>query len=286
MLKGGNILIRGGLGNQMFQVAFAVMLQQRFAYPVRYIDLSARAREPRRWELGCFGITAADVGKVELMALNTMVTGARKFQRFRLAQSKRILVEGDAADAAPTVDQIPLVVAGYWQGERFFRPAKGAVRKLFQFPDLPQSIARARVKDAGQTVAIHVRRGDFVNDPIARALHLVCDVDYYRRAWSEMRRKLGFCNAHVFSDDANWAADNLGLDGEVSYVSDGAGQPAWVDMARMASHDHFIISNSSYSWWAAYLGCTSGKQVIAPKKWYRDRETRSLRLCPEEWILL
>ena len=91
--------------------------------------------------------------------------------------------------------------------------------------------------------------------------------------------------ALVFSDDSVWARSNLNLEGDVEYIESTDSVSSWIDMARMSRCQHFIISNSSYSWWGAWLSDHPSKIVIAPNFWLQGRPTIDLGLCPEAWIL-
>lgn len=134
-------------------------------------------------------------------------------------------------------------------------------------------------------MAMHVRRGDYVSDPAA-AMHLVCDVGYYERACSEMLKRVPDAQFVVFSDDMNWVRGHISLPADTAYALASKDQPAWVDLMLMRCCDHFVISNSSYSWWAAFLSEHPGKQVIAPDHWLVGVTTRSIGICPEDWLLL
>jgi hypothetical protein len=180
----------------------------------------------------------------------------------------------------------PSIISGYWQGPQFFARHDKKIRETFQFPEVPTHW-RMRAQDADRpTVAIHVRRGDYVSDAVAAQHHLVCGPDWYRRAWAHMQACVPNAQALVFSDDPQWVRDELKLPGQVHVFDSDPERPDWCDMAEMSRCQHFIISNSSYSWWAAYLGETAQSRVMAPHHWFRGRETRSLQICPSRWELL
>jgi hypothetical protein len=180
---------------------------------------------------------------------------------------------------------MPRVVSGYWQRPDYFGAQEPLVRRTFQFPKLSAQ-DELQVDASRPKVAIHVRRGDYANDPVARTSHLVCDAPWYRRAWETLRRELANCQALVFSDDPQWAREHLTLSGNVQYITGDPARPAWVDMARMSQCQHFVISNSTYSWWAAYLSDSPRKRVIAPRYWFPSVDTAKLQICPPSWILL
>jgi len=279
------VIVRGGLGNQMFQAAFATALAQRFGVTPRFVDLSEHARVARRWELGCFGIEPSPVGRLSQAGLVTRVLATQKLQRLGLPGWPGALVERAEYAGPPALTRAPALVSGYWQGERYFAEAAQAVRARLRF-DTTGLRPLGDAADRRPRVALHVRRGDYVSDPHARSVHLVCDVDWYRAAWARMQAAVPDARALVFSDDPGWAREHLGLPGDVDYAAGEPGAPAWVDMARMSGCDHFVISNSSYSWWAAWLATAPGKRVIAPAQWFRGRLSADLQICPPGWELL
>lgn len=279
------VIVRGGLGNQMFQAAYAIALGARFNVTPRFADLSASARVPRAWELGAFGIRAEPVSLPVRLSLAAAAVADQKLQRLGLSGWPGVLSEHIEYAEPPRVARAPRVLCGYWQGERYFQEQATRIRAQFRLA-VPEEGPALPDPDADRpTVAIHVRRGDYVSDPTARSVHLVCDAGWYRAAWTRMRGEVPGARAFVFSDDPDWARDNLALDGDVDYGPGSPGAPAWVDLARMSRCQHFIISNSSYSWWAAWLGEDPAKRVIAPREWFRGRSTAALGICPPGWTL-
>lgn len=119
-------------------------------------------------------------------------------------------------------------------------------------------------------VAIHVRRGDYVNNPFYVDL---TKTSYYYNAMQL------FPGEHfmVFSDDIEWCKQQEMFKG----CSFSEGHDEIQDLNIMASCKGIIIANSSFSWWAAYL---SNAKVIAPKAWYADGVERTK--CPSSWIRL
>lgn len=148
----------------------------------------------------------------------------------------------------------------YVQSEEYFGEYVDAIKALYS-PGIPETRKR---------VSIHVRRGDYVNNPFYVDLF---QTDYYQKAM-EMFPNQEFI---IFSDDIAWCRrqpifkDCLFADGdEVS------------DMNQMAACEHNIMANSSFSWWAAYLNPNPDKKVICPKDWFTDGVERTK--CPDEWI--
>ena len=144
----------------------------------------------------------------------------------------------------------------YVQDEKYFKKYKGEIKTWFG-------------QDIGwvDQVSIHVRRGDYVNNPFYVDLS---KSDYYERAM----KFFPDADFLVFSDDIEWCKRQDVFEG--CEFSEGLSDLD--DFNLMASCNGHIIANSSYSWWAAYLG--NGK-VIAPRAWYTDGVERTV--VPSEW---
>ncbi len=175
-----------------------------------------------------------------------------------------------------------------WQGERFFKDSAEQVKKIFTFPDIaeiPAGFAPGRSKPG---VAVHIRRCDYIHQRQRRRHDLVCDVDWYRKALQKMREMVPGAIFYIFSDDQLWVQEQFGREPDVSLVRTDPDGPAWGDMALMARCQHFIIPNSTYSWWAVYLRKTKDSVIIAPRFWSRDplTPTHEHPVYCEEWQLL
>lgn len=147
----------------------------------------------------------------------------------------------------------------YFQDPEYFDKYKQEIKVLFG----------ANIPEKTNYVAIHVRRGDYVNNDFYTDL---TKTDYYRDAM-EFFPKATFL---VFSDDIEWCKKQEVFEGcEFS-----EGNDEITDLNLMASCVGHIIANSSFSWWAAYLAPYTCK-VIAPRRWYADGFTRTK--CPSDW---
>ncbi len=272
------VFIYGGLGNQMFQAALGEAIRTRYNSTIRYINLTSDARVPRAWELGIFGLQPHAAGTRYSSLLWRLFKLGLKVQRLLSPRSSLIYDEKNVAHTGlPT--RAPLFINGYFQSERFFLDTSPA--DTFCFPAHPYGL-----DIQPNSVAIHVRRGDYVTDIVARRSHLICDETYYEQAWALMLRWVPDARAYVFSDDPEWAHSHLNLPGDVTYVENPDGKPAWVDLSLMAQCQHSILSNSSYSWWGAYLATNPAQRVIVPDRWTAAARTDDLDICPAYWYRL
>ena len=286
-MRSSMVLIRGGLGNQMFQVACGLVLAQRYGVAVRHVDFSTDARVGREWGLSVFGVEREVIGPARWLALRYAVMAGRRLQRtLGWQRPLGMWLEPLDGSVAQWPERAPWLADGYWQKAEFYLRHQEALRQRFRV----ELGARASQVDALRAqgrplVAMHARRGDYVSDPAA-AMHLVCDVGYYRRGWEQLQQRLNQPQLLVFSDDPDWARVHLSFAPDTQFAQAEPGQPAWVDMMCMSRSDHFVISNSSYSWWAAFLANSPGKQVVAPDHWLVGQPTAPLGVCPPDWQLI
>lgn len=170
----------------------------------------------------------------------------------------------------PFQDNTRLV--GYYQSEKYFKHRRQEIIDLFDIPKYP--------KQEG-IVSIHVRRGDYVK--LARK-HPPVTIEYLLAAINQFVDD-GY-HFKFFSDDITWCKENF--KGERFSFSEGKTMKE--DMGLMASCEHNIIANSTFSWWGAWLNQNPDKIVIAPKQWfgpgYQDRILRVDDIVPQNWIKL
>lgn len=152
-------------------------------------------------------------------------------------------------------------LSGYFQSWKYFAHMECELRK--EITNL-LSPGGGSIDPDGRSVAVHVRRGDFLKHPAFQ----VCGIDYYRRAMDRMRSRVAGAEFLVFSDDPAWCRATF-REPDTRVIDSGANAASPLhDLRLMTAAGHHIISNSSYSWWAAWLGRKSGQQVLAPSRWF------------------
>lgn len=166
----------------------------------------------------------------------------------------------------PMAEKMPHVIYmdSFFQSEEYFREIRPILQKEFSLADMPSKPAQEMSErmQREESVCLAVRLGDYINHP----MHYVCTPDYYNQAIEKMKQMCPDSVFYLFSDDIQMAEKLLKLPDV--YVKEPAcatpNETLWV----MSHCKHFIISNSSFHWWAQYLGTDSQKVVIAPKRWY------------------
>jgi hypothetical protein len=133
-------------------------------------------------------------------------------------------------------------------------------------------------------VCLHVRRQDYLDTPAGRRLGFL-GKGYYDRAVARMARRAPGAHFFIFSDDLAWCRKSLCLHHPHTYVEHRgtAHAAAASDFRLMTRCRHFIIANSSFSWWAAWLGESADSLVIAPRTWFRRHPRQSRDLAPARW---
>jgi hypothetical protein len=177
---------------------------------------------------------------------------------------------------------------GYWQSENYFKDVEATIRQDLQIKQ-PTDSANLDMADqirSSSAVSLHVR---FFDEPYAEGINNAPG-DYYSRAIEKMERLFPDAHYFIFSDQPEAARARIPLpDARVTLVSHNKGnEHAYADLWLMTICQHFIIANSTFSWWGAWLGSNPSKQVIAPG--FEMREGKMWwgfdGLIPDQWIKL
>jgi hypothetical protein len=178
-------------------------------------------------------------------------------------------------------------LTGYWQSEKYFSSVEAEIRKDFTFnkPLIDRNLELSAKMATCGSISLHIRRGDYVSDAQTSAILGVCPLDYYRNAVAYVADRVANPQFFVFSDDIEWARENLGLDHPSEYIDHNRGAESYCDMQLMSKCRHHIIANSSFSWWGAWLNPHADKIVVAPKRWFAG-SLDSTDLVPQTWTRL
>jgi len=267
------VRLAGGLGNQLFQFAAAVNLAQRLGLPFSKILIDTRFlasyEAKHKYEIGF--VTDLFPGVQVAPQLPLMASMASRF-RFAKIFDKKLgsfeLISSVAHLNAACVSRNPastFILDGYFQHPDILFTEVDRNRIRAALLSAMRSLID-HVKNGSPTIGVHIRRGDYVTSKSASKVFRNIPIEYYDTALQQLRHDQ---QVLVFSDDrelsASYAANVGGLDVRQLNLS-------LKDEFRllMACDDH-IIANSTFSWWAAYLGHKPGGRVIAPQNWYHDK---------------
>lgn len=161
-------------------------------------------------------------------------------------------------------------VSGNFEDPQFFSEIREDLKKEFtpKHPRLEKNRELYDVIESSESVCISIRRGDFEKDEATKSLHSVCHKKYFIRAIEEIKRRIKKPVFILFSDDIEWAKENIHT-GVETFHEDGT-DPVWEKLRMMSLCKHFIISNSSFSWWSQYLSSNPDKIVISPSRWFNN----------------
>lgn len=299
------VRLRGGLGNQMFQYAWGRRLAEAHRCPL-YVDTSRlldrstvqQGVVPRDYDLDVFRLRVSHSLPLPLARMLGRLGRERVRERLWLMarRGRAYLKERSISCERKWLENLPrnCALEGFWQSPQYFEPIAERLRRQdfrFRRPLSQASQALAEELRSTPSVCVNVRRLDFVNN----ALHGTMEPGYYERAAKSLLERCGVVRFFVFADELDWAQDHLRLPGQTTFV--GPEHNGWKFSGKlelMSSCRYFIIPNSTFAWWGAWLGNHPDKHVIAPRWWYNptnpfdlygrpdfDHEARDL--IPAKW---
>lgn len=286
--------LQGGLGNQLYQYAAGRALATRLGRPLLVDRRTIQPEAPaRQYDLGAFNVEENFVKGLDAFCTRWVgsVRLGRLFQKFfPTANAYRLIrdrEEGyDASIFEPHAG--PIILHGYWQSYKYFEDIADILRQELQFRQAPdrENSRMIDLIESSAAVCLHVRRGDYISNTAFSAALGACDADYYRRAVAKISQEILDPKFFVFSDDPAWAESNLELPGDPVFIRHNLGHSDVEDLRLMTHCKHFIIANSSFSWWGAWLAPHASKTVIAPARWFNVDKTPSDDRIPTGWTRL
>ena len=279
--------LESGLGNQLFQYAFARYLQKEY-HETLYIDT-------RKLKKGQYGL--------KFFELNNNVRFLNLFLQYCLSIYTKLLwlllkkINKSAYTTKEGAIQLsewgwyysyyetlfnyvdfkktnyPVkIVSGFYQSASFFENAKIEVLNDLKFKGVlinPNIIDLAREISSVESVCVHIRRGDYLSPNVSEIFH-VCTEEYYQKGLDYVRSLFPNSVFYVFSNtshDIQWIQTHYQFPEGVEYVN--MNNTGIDDFYLMSLCRHFVISNSTFSWWAAYLSKNENKIVVAPRPWVK-----------------
>ncbi len=256
------IEIKGGLGNQLFQYAHGLKLI--------LID-----KKDVVFDTSFFSENNNDIERHFLLK-KFNIDPTVKFQNVKQDSIQKLFKK---------IKQKITGEYGYYQGEKYFTGIKGGLLQQFTLKD-PLSLTAQEFADkmTDNSVSIHIRRGDYADDASTNDYHGMCGLDYYYNALECITSKVTDPHFFVFSDDIEWAKNNLNMHNTIFVSNDDLSE--YEELILMSRCSHNIIANSTFSWWAAYINQNNSKIIIAPKQWTKKHTSDTLEILPKDWIQL
>jgi len=290
------VKLDGGLGNQMFQMAIGRILAEKnqtfLTFDKTFFNYNKRrlGHTPRNYELRIFEESYLFAGEKEILNFHRLSTINRIKRKLGLNYPKSFRESSFDFNSRVLNQKAPVYLRGFFQSYKYFKGYEELIKKIFVFPqncleEINQELLK-HIKDSS-TLAIHIRRGDYVQDKSIQQYHGNLTTEYYLKAISTVVSKISGLTLIFFSDDNQWVKKEFqNLDHQKMFVDYNTGANSWKDMFLMSCCNHQIIANSSFSWWAAWLNENPDKMVIAPKKWFEksEKDMNTKDLIPPQWI--
>ena len=286
--------LQGGLGNQLFQFAFAYSFAKanNISVKIYYRDTNPkRCYKLNHYPIKLYYASSKEVfeAQVGFLFLNKKITAfLLKFPFYRkLLHYKTNKASKTFGLHSSHTWQTHFHLEGYWQSESFFRDYGNEIKRQF----LPKAIGKqTRMIEEqiikSKAVSIHVRRGDYVEIAQNNGLHTLLGTDYYKDAINHMCEQIKSpIHFYIFSDDKAWVEKHLCFLENKTFVQIDESDADVQELYLMSKCNHHIIANSSFSWWGAWLN-DKEKIVIAPKSWFSIELPEFKSLIPEDWIII
>lgn len=194
------------------------------------------------------------------------VFSMRKVQEPGFSFTDMKFAEGDNVD-----------LYGYLQSEKYFKHIETEVRRMFEFATSTPLVINGWEWHNIPTCAVHLRFGDYLNNPT----YINLGAEYYYKACKHIAEQVPGVVFCIFSDDHDQAKGWFTPFNHIMIK----GNKDIDDLRLMSSCDHMIMANSSFSWWAAWLGKKEGQIVVRPAKYFQpDQRMDESDLWLQEWI--
>lgn len=292
------VLLTGGLGNQLFQYAFgktiAVKNNSILVLSTSFIESKLPIKKfatQMKYELGIFNIDATIEHNFITGKLLYPFAKLEHVVKDKFNENNLTLLQEEAhhfqADFLAFKDNT--YIKGNFQSQNYFKSIEPILRKEFIFKNQlidKNSDWKDKIQSSN-SVAIHIRRGDYISIQKNQDKFIIQNLDYYKNAISYIASKINQPTFFVFSDDIAWTKENLKSDFPMYFIdNNNTAETSYIDMQLMSMCQHNIICNSTFSWWSAWLNANPEKIVVAPQNWFADKSINSQDLIPSEWIKL
>jgi hypothetical protein len=289
------IAIKGGLGNQMFQYAFGRKLSLLHNVEL-YLDLGwfqNPGEDTRRtFGLNQFNIQAkiATIDQVRKLKGGDWIHKTylvRALRKFSLYKQKSYFKEyRPFYESSIVVNSSSGYYDGHWVDFRYFDDIANVLKNDFSLVTKlsPQLTELFDVIKNTQSVSVHIRRGDYANRKSTQKFHGLLPISYFKTSIERAVKHLDNPHIFFFSDEINWVKENLSIVYPHTYIEPSYPDSEAIDLILMSACKCQIISNSTFSWWAAWLNQNQNKTVIAPPFWSKLIPD-SRQILPASWTV-
>lgn len=294
------VRLAGGMGNQLFQYAFSRVLSLKYNLPV-FLDTRVYNKSKTRigytfrtFDLDLFNTTYQSIDD-EIIKDIPIFKSKKQLIQSILYKNLNIPIKFgnyyifdesnyNKFDFNPENNYY---FEGYWQNIEYFKNYENIIKQEIAFKETPpNNILELGDKfSSTDTVAIQIRKTDYVYNIMNKLIFNSLDIDYFTKCIELFKKRLNNPLFVIFSDDNNWVKTNFNLKDNFYLIDDTIkGDRFQYSMYLLSKCKNFIISNSSFGWWGAYLSKYENKLIIGPKKWFRFSSRSPLNNMPQNWL--
>lgn len=289
--------INGRLGNQLFRYAFARKVIEARGRKDRLVLGLRRLNKKSGWELGLQDFNVLPYAVVMKKRLFSCMGSAKQkrvaWLHYLILRFETELLRRDRAAAERKwysllnnegllfcrnnehlfkmpMKKTNVILDGFFENPKLFNDIRDILLEEFtpKYPEPENNRLLYEKIRTTESICVSVRCGDYMSNPKLAKVFNVCGAKYFECAIAEMKKRVKHPVFFFFSDDIGWVREHIRTDGPCFYER--GDDPVWEKLRLMYNCKHFIISNSTFSWWAQYLGQNKNKVVVSPDKWYRD----------------
>lgn len=259
-------VIRGGLGNQLFQWSISKIMELKFDADV-YMDT--------QYVGGGGGITSRKLELDQFSCIKYKILDNEGFDKYRQKPVVELNEGNFDIRTYKLSNEHSYRLMDYWQNVNYFEGYESEIKKDLS-PDKKflEDIYTKYPQLKNNSVSIHVRRTDYLS---SNGYHPVQPISYYEKSLEIIGE---YDNLFIFSDDIEWCEQNLKFKNQI-FVKD---NPSSYDIWMMSLCRHNIIANSSFSWWGAWLNENPNKKVVSPSHWFQWGGVPFM--IPKNWIVI
>ena len=262
--------IYGGLGNQLFQYSLGRACAKKYSTEL-FLDLSfyELGKNSHPFVLDKFNVEYKLVTEREYQFLYTKNNYLRwkinnQYQKLLKYYNRKYILERKMGfDKNILKIKNNSILDGYWHSPVYFDKIVDVLKEELtlkeESPNPDFKLLKSKIS-AGNTISIHVRRGDYLKYNVE-----LCSLDYYKTAIDMAANHIGNSVFFIFSDDIEWCKQNFQFGHEFIFIEKKIGLMDYEEFLLMSYCKHNIIANSTFSWWAAWLNSNKTKQVFYPK---------------------
>lgn len=264
--------LKGGLGNMMFQIAavksFSIQKKTDYSFPnlpshIRYLSSETQYNPKVNYCSEYLNLPFLKNTKTQHPFLPVeVVTFPFHYEKIQINSSS-------------------IMVDGFFQSEKYFHEHEEQILEMFSPDENILNFLNSKYSELlnQRTTSIHVRRGDYVKHS---EHHFVQQMDYFNQSMEMLDSKTD--KFLVFSDDLDWCKENF--KGEKFVFIEN--ERDYYEMYLMSLCTNNITSNSSFSWWGAWLNKNKDKVVVGPQNWFGNalQSLKTEDIIPDNWIRL